>query len=357
MPPSSATHARVAVLASPDLVAHVLGMLETHALRCATVCHVWHGAVLELSRRLHVLALSGGNGSGQLGRATFGTELSLQRLKMPAAAGGRQVTQVVCGHYHTFVVTSDGTLWSCGRNDHGQLGRVESLRQPILRPVTLATSAPLADAPETALVQSISGGQEHTCIVVGGVLLGCGSNKMGQLGNDPSSASRRAELRASLPNVTRMTRLDGIATATHVSCGQHHTAVLLADGSLRTSGVNYVGQLGLGEAGPTLTTSFRPVLAPHEGCRFAKVACGKGSTFALTTAGELWACGWNNCGQLGLGAPRLPAPSASEPARADHGAGHGADHGVVDAAQPEAVPLLTRVRLPEGASTIPRDLP
>ena len=32
------------------------------------------------------------------------------------------IKSVCCGFYHTFILENDGTLWSCGRNDYGQLG-------------------------------------------------------------------------------------------------------------------------------------------------------------------------------------------------------------------------------------------
>merc|ERR1712178_427166 len=31
------------------------------------------------------------------------------------------------------------------------------------------------------------------------------------------------------------------------------------------------------------------------------VVCGKANTFALMSDGTVWACGWNNCGQCGVG--------------------------------------------------------
>ena len=38
------------------------------------------------------------------------------------------VRSVSCGHHHTLFLCSDGTVYSCGKNDHGQLGRGDALR-------------------------------------------------------------------------------------------------------------------------------------------------------------------------------------------------------------------------------------
>ena len=57
----------------------------------------------------------GYNGSGQVGDGT--TSHRSTPLKVL-----ENVTSVTAGDYSAYAITSDGSLWSWGRNDYGQLG-------------------------------------------------------------------------------------------------------------------------------------------------------------------------------------------------------------------------------------------
>jgi len=37
---------------------------------------------------------------------------------------------VACGNYHSVIVTGDGEVYTCGSNDHGQLGHEKSCKKP-----------------------------------------------------------------------------------------------------------------------------------------------------------------------------------------------------------------------------------
>jgi alpha-tubulin suppressor-like RCC1 family protein len=40
------------------------------------------------------------------------------------------VLSVACGSYHTVIVTCDGEVYTCGSNDHGQLGHEKPRKKP-----------------------------------------------------------------------------------------------------------------------------------------------------------------------------------------------------------------------------------
>jgi alpha-tubulin suppressor-like RCC1 family protein len=40
------------------------------------------------------------------------------------------VLSVACGSYHTVIVTCDGEVYTCGSNDHGQLGHEKPCKKP-----------------------------------------------------------------------------------------------------------------------------------------------------------------------------------------------------------------------------------
>lgn len=41
-----------------------------------------------------------------------------------------QVSQIACGETHTLFVLADGSMYSCGNNDYGQLGHSKRTSRP-----------------------------------------------------------------------------------------------------------------------------------------------------------------------------------------------------------------------------------
>lgn len=83
-----------------------------------------------------------------------------------------------------------------------------------------------------------------------------------------------------------------------IAAGGKHSLILAANGSLFSFGFNGQGQLGQRHTNnlksPTLVEDFDNV-------RIAAVSAGAHHTIAQTNAGDLYACGLNKDGQLGLG--------------------------------------------------------
>jgi len=96
---------------------------------------------------------------------------------------------------------------------------------------------------------------------------------------------------------------DVIVTASiagaRISAGFAHTMELKADGSLWAWGNNEYGQLGLGDEFKD-DYSSTPLRVGTEN-NWASVVVGKWHTIALKTDGTLWAWGYADDGQLGLG--------------------------------------------------------
>lgn len=83
-----------------------------------------------------------------------------------------------------------------------------------------------------------------------------------------------------------------------VSAGGSHTVALSDAGQVYAWGANDKGQLGIGST----SDERQPVRAntPRE-MAFSAVAAGDGFTLALASSGQLYAWGWNSFGQLGIG--------------------------------------------------------
>ena len=98
----------------------------------------------------------------------------------------------------------------------------------------------------------ISSGRQHSCAVIGSSKLQCwGDNTYGQLGDDTNT--QRTHAAAVSLNTNSQ-------TITHVSCGEHHTCIILQGlgVSLYCWGYNWPGQLGLGDYNNRLVPTSVP---------------------------------------------------------------------------------------------------
>ena len=81
-----------------------------------------------------------------------------------------------------------------------------------------------------------------------------------------------------------------------IACGAYHTFILKNDGSVWSCGWNYYGQLG---ASNTTTNTFTQVTT-NINYDVKQIVCGAYHNFILKNDGSVWACGYNEYGQLGL---------------------------------------------------------
>lgn len=190
------------------------------------------------------------------------------------------------GDFHSVAMKTNGTLWTWGRNNYGQLGDGSTNDQHA--PVELGTE-------DTWSI--VAAGDEHVvALKIDGGLWAWGRNNAGQLG-DGTTIDRHVPVQIG-------TAQDWIALA----AGQWHTVALKTDGSLWAGGWNAYGQLGDG----TLVNKLVPVrigLAND----WVAVAAAHSHALALKADGSLWAWGRNHYGQLGIGG----AASQSIPVRID----------------------------------------
>ncbi|KAM4553537.1 secretion-regulating guanine nucleotide exchange factor [Fundulus diaphanus] len=116
-----------------------------------------------------------------------------------------------------------------------------------------------------------------------------GANSYGQLGQNHAEDQCAPRLCHSSALQDRAVRA--------VGGGGGHSVLLTVNGEVFVCGQNHKGQLGLGHNTDVLTLQLCPVLN-H---KVANVACGWDFTLLLTDSGRLLACGSNAFGQLGVG--------------------------------------------------------
>jgi hypothetical protein len=144
----------------------------------------------------------GSNGYRQSG---YFDNLEVPSLSIPWSVGGTDWKQVACGFYHTAAIKTDGTLWSWGRNDNGQLGINNTLAQFIVQEFFGGTNW-----------KQVAGGQFYTAAIkTDGTLWTWGNNDAGQLG-DNTQVQKNTPVQTSL----------GGSNWKQVACGVSHTAAV-----------------------------------------------------------------------------------------------------------------------------------
>jgi len=219
------------------------------------------------------LWLWGYNFFGQLGDRTsvFSRSSPVQTI-----AYGTDWKQVFCGNYHTAAIKNDGTLWTFGYNNYGQLGDN----------TTTNKSSP---------IQTIAGGNTWKYVCAGysntlaikkdGTLWSWGYNVDGQLGDNTVNA--------------KSSPVQTISYGTNwqkVSAGVA-TAAIKTDGTLWTWGKNIDGALG----DNTTTKKSSPVQTIAGGNNWIDVLATE-SVYGIIEnqiSGNLWSWGYNYGGSLG----------------------------------------------------------
>ncbi|XP_059518550.1 probable E3 ubiquitin-protein ligase HERC4 isoform X5 [Myotis daubentonii] len=250
-----------------------------------------------------------GNASfGQLGLGGIDEEIVLEPRKSDFFIN-KKVRDVGCGLRHTVFVLDDGTVYTCGCNDLGQLGHEKSRKKP--------EQVVALDAQN---IIAVSCGEAHTLALNDkGQVYAWGLDSDGQLGllgseeciRVPSCLPKimcidslvracsglsfgRIRSGGSIRNIKCLSDIQIV----QVACGYYHSLALSKASEVFSWGQNKYGQLGLGtdckkQASPQLIKSLI-------GIPFMQVAAGGAHSFVLTLSGAIFGWGRNKFGQLGL---------------------------------------------------------
>mgnify|MGYP001244532075 FL=1 len=181
---------------------------------------------------------------------------------------------VVTGYYHAVTLGSDGTVWTWGRNDAGQLGHGNQTSR--MQPLKVNGLPP---------VRAVGSGVRHGMAVTeDGRVWIWGQNSEYELGNGTNDNSLSPQLMGDLYDIAAVSSGTG-----------YHSLALTQDGMVWAWGRNGEGQLGTETEQP-----LRPVLV--EGLTEVEaVAAGGYFSLALRRDGTVWSWGSNTQGELGGG--------------------------------------------------------
>jgi alpha-tubulin suppressor-like RCC1 family protein len=198
-------------------------------------------------------------GRGEFGR--LGNAVTTGNISTPVTtfAGGTDWKQVAAGYRHTAAIKTDGTLWTWGNGNNGQLGN--GLTTNVSTPVTTFAGG-------TNWKQVSSGDFDIAAIKTDGTLWTWGRGTDGQLGN------------ATIINTsTPVTTFAGGSSWKQVSSGGSHTAAIKTDGTLWTWGLGNRGRLGNAVTTGNIST---PVTTFAGGTNWKQVSLGFSYTAATT---------------------------------------------------------------------------
>lgn len=139
----------------------------------------------------HVIALKsdgtvwtwGNNEYGQLGDGSV--SCAYEPINV-TALNGKDIVSVHAGEYHSIALTRDGEVYTWGHNDYGQLGLGNAS-------IVVSTPQKVESLPE---IVSISAGKQHTMVLgADGYVYSFGDNSLGQLGAPSRIQARDQALR------------------------------------------------------------------------------------------------------------------------------------------------------------------
>ena len=329
------------VIHTPTLVEGLLGLAISQIC-----CGGQHAAVLT---RWGEVLTWGRGGFGRLGHSSTQT---LHAPKIVGALAHAVCKQVACGFAYTAAVTTSGELYTWGAGENGRLGlgdvedrhvpcHVEALEYTPIKEVFAGSVHTCVLTREGAVYSfgkheytghghasdvllpqfldefggspvrqiSVGPGGYHTIALVSyGEVYTWGHNRVGQLGYSNSEVvPRNVEGAYFLPKPQLVESLRRV-NVKQVVAGWGHSAVLTAQGQVFICGRNYQGQLGLGdpdgfpqnERGHPYQAKFCTV-EELEQKHVMQIACGGEHSVALLKNGEVYTFGAGNKGQLGHG--------------------------------------------------------
>uniref|UniRef100_A0A8D0GNX2 Regulator of chromosome condensation 2 n=1 Tax=Sphenodon punctatus TaxID=8508 RepID=A0A8D0GNX2_SPHPU len=217
---------------------------------------------------------------------------------------GIQVRTVVSGACaaHSLLITTEGKLWSWGRNEKGQLGHGDTKR----------VEAPkLIEVLSSEVIVLAACGRNHTlALTENGSLFAFGENKMGQLGlgNQTDAVPSPAQIMYNGQPITKM------------ACGAEFSMIMDCKGNLYSFGCPEYGQLGHNSDGKFIARAQRIEydceLVPRRVAIFIEktkdgqilpvpnvvvrdVACGANHTLVLDSQKRVFSWGFGGYGRLG----------------------------------------------------------
>jgi alpha-tubulin suppressor-like RCC1 family protein len=236
-----------------------------------------NGAAYALLSNGTVWAI-GETGQGELGNGGTAKGFTLTPVQVTFPAGVDIVALANPDPFNGAVaIDSNGNAWGWGDNRNGNLclGNTTVQYAPVELPLSGITAAAGAGGHMLYLTSS-------------GTVEACGDNTLGELGNGTQK------------NSTKAVTVNGLSGVTAVTASYANSGALLSDGTFWTWGVNTYGQIGDSDTGVQSDVPFQvPLPAPVVEAYQGGDAASNGQAIVLLSDGSVWAWGDDAYAQLG----------------------------------------------------------
>ena len=218
---------------------------------------------------------TGKNDKGQLGVGDTTNRSSL--VQVGALTTWASVEAGTGSAKFTLAIKTDGTLWTWGWNNNGQLGDNS----------TTDRSSPVQVGALTNWLSVSAGHYNTVALKTDGTVWTFGQNDKGQLADGTTS------------NRSSPVQVGALTDWLSVSAGYSHVLASKTDGTLWAWGFRAQGQIGNGAA--AVDAGYSSPVQVGALTTWNKPAGGGYSSYASKTDGTMWAWGYNNKGNLGQG--------------------------------------------------------
>lgn len=232
-------------------------------------------------------------GNGDYGRLGLGD--AMKSVEIPTQVSGNllgtSILQVSCGGAHTLVVGGDGTVFSFGLNDRGQLGHSGGAH--------FVSHPKEVNIPEPVIL--VSAGHYHSLAVTEtGNLWSWGDNGSGQLGRRDAGGEASQD-----PRIVRSLQDSKVS---QVSAGAAHSLAVTREGEVYSWGEGSSGRLGHGAPKSSFFDMFSHQseheprkIRSLETLKIEKVSAGHMHSACVDSEGRLFVFGNGRHLQLGTG--------------------------------------------------------
>jgi alpha-tubulin suppressor-like RCC1 family protein len=219
------------------------------------------------------------NNFGQLGV----NDTNRRSTPVTTILGGNNWKRVDSSSSHSIAIKTDGTLWTWGRNNSGQLGVNDTINR----------STPVTTILGGNNWNELTVGNEYSgAIKTDGTLWSWGRNRGGAL-----EATGQLGINDLIFRSTPVTTFLGGTNWSKIASGTYTVSAIKTDGTLWSWGDNSQGQLGTND---TINRNT-PVTTILGGNNWKQVDCDS-HIVAIKTDGTLWNWGLNGQGHLGINA-------------------------------------------------------
>lgn len=240
-------------------------------------------------------------GNNKFGQLCLGTEYNsdnetnsvsvISKINVPTTA---KPLKIACGAYHVIVLFDDGSVYSCGSNNAGQLGI--DLKISNKSCVGVLTKINQSYFNNELIVDIASCEYTSYCLTEQGNVYSFGENSSGLLATSDADTT----INSAIPVKTVLENIK------EISANSTTALALTSDLKVYSWGSNIFGQLGVASFNakfsetPIEVTEFFDIQGNKENITVKQIICGGITNFILSTDGDVFAFGSGSNGQCGF---------------------------------------------------------